>query len=716
VAFEFEALVGHLYVVGGRAISTQPPGTLIEVAPRKAARGREIDTFFVLVLPGGDQPAPSAFYEQMAELAAEKYFNATGSVSGALRSVLGDLNDNLYEHNSSERRRYEARIICAVMRNTELYLARVGACVALYKNQRDLQPFPTSFDNDESLYTPPLGVQPVPDVKMANYQISTGARLLLGDAALADHEMPMLAGALGAANITAMLAALKGLMPVQMTLMGVEFVPPEVAVAVPVRPAESSRASAAAAPKPMPASTADPVAVPVAEVEPLAEVPRPRTRGLPLPVQAAAAAGARTLAQGADSANKLLERIAPAAQEGKKPLFNSPALSGAALFIPVLVVLLVFVLWVTGTGASEFDLCVQRAQETTTLARGIASTDVQGTISAWTAAAQVAAECQALRPDTPEESLAAISAEAQSIIDQLMVISRRDTAVVASFPQAGLTRGVLQAQDLYVLDDGNDQVYRITLNPDGLGMMPNTRQALAFMRRNVQLNEYQVGDLIDITWAEDGSGLSQPNVLVALDRAGLLIDCAPRFTDTCGAQQLLAVENWISPVAIAIWSGRLYVLDPGANQLWRYDPNGGAFANAPLEYFSGEGRPDIRTAVDFAIDSEGVVFILLASGQVLKFRGGDRLDFAFAGFPQGQPLSSAEAFFLNTNPLQPGLYIVSRASRAVYETLLGGTFVHNFRARNESYFESLSDVIVNNDQNVIYVLSGNSIFAFGRDG
>jgi hypothetical protein len=247
-------------------------------------------------------------------------------------------------------------------------------------------------------------------------------------------------------------------------------------------------------------------------------------------------------------------------------------------------------------------------------------------------------------------------------------------------------------------------------------MSPNSRQALAFMRRGVQLNEYQVGDLVDITWAEDGSGLTQSNVLVALDRAGLLIDCAPRFTDTCGAQQLQTVENWINPVAIAIWSGRLYVLDPGANQLWRYDPNAGAFANAAIEYFSGEGRPDIRTAVDFAIDSEGVVFILLENGSVLKFRGGDRLDFAFAGFPQGQPLTSANAFFLNTNPLRPGLYIVSRANQAIYETLLGGTFVNNYRSSNETYFESIADVVVNNDQNVVYTLSGNSIFAFLRDG
>ena len=239
MAFEYEALVGHLHIVGGRAINMTPPGSLIEVAPRKVARGRETDTFFTLVLPSGDQNAPAAFYTQMAEVAAEKYFDTTGSVSGALRSMLNSINENLYEHNNTERRRYEASIICAVLRSAELYLARVGSGVALYKQERNTQPFPTEFDNDEALYGPPLGVRPVPDVKMANYHVSTGARLLLADASLADHDMPQLVSALGTSDIAAVLGSIKNLVPIQLTVMGVEFVPPEVQVPVPVRPVES---------------------------------------------------------------------------------------------------------------------------------------------------------------------------------------------------------------------------------------------------------------------------------------------------------------------------------------------------------------------------------------------------------------------------------------------------------------------------------------------
>ncbi|MCA9902274.1 MAG: hypothetical protein KC547_00340 [Anaerolineae bacterium] len=712
MAFELEALVGHLYIVSGRAIKTAPPGALIEVAPRKAARGREADTFFTLVLPGGEETAPAAFYEQLAEFAAEKFFSASGSVTAALRSVFHSLNENLYEHNANESSHYEASIVIGVLRGMDLYLARVGSGVALLKHELQVQPFPGDFDNDEVLFAPPLGVQPVPVVKMANYHVSSGSRLLIGDAHLADLEMPQLVAALAADDIAGVLTVMKGFVPLQMTLMALEFVSPEVDTTIPVRAAETSRATASA--------TRPPASVQAAAAGTSSESEsegsrRLNQRGVPLPALEVAGAGARALAGGADSAVKLIDRLLPTPSPDKPRWFASPAAAGTAVVIPILVVMVVVIMWVSGTGASEFDQCVQRAEEAADIARNVASSDVQGTISAWSGAAALATECQRLRPDVPDDSLSAISAESQTIVDHLMVISRRQMSIVASFPQAGLTHAILQGQDLFVLDDGNDQVYRITLTPDGMGMEPNTRQALAYMRRNVQLDEYQVGDLIDITWAEDGSGFSQSNVIVALDSNGLVIDCPPRFSDTCRAQQLQSTENWIDPVAITVWNGRLYVLDPGANQLWRYDPNAGAFANAPIEYFSGEGRPDIRQAVDFSIDTEGVVYILLSYGTVVKFRGGDRLDFAFAGFPQGQALTSVNAFYLNTNPLQPGLYIVSREAHAVYETLLGGTFVHNFRAENEAYFDSIADVVYNNAEKVIYTLSGNSVFAFKRD-
>ena len=58
---ELEALVGYVFVVGGRAVSATPPGALVELPPRRHQRGREQDTFFTLVTAAGTPQAVGNF-------------------------------------------------------------------------------------------------------------------------------------------------------------------------------------------------------------------------------------------------------------------------------------------------------------------------------------------------------------------------------------------------------------------------------------------------------------------------------------------------------------------------------------------------------------------------------------------------------------------------------------------------------------------------------
>jgi hypothetical protein len=227
------------------------------------------------------------------------------------------------------------------------------------------------------------------------------------------------------------------------------------------------------------------------------------------------------------------------------------------------------------------------------------------------------------------------------------------------------------------------------------------------MRRNATVGEYRVGDIVDIAWSEDTTQI------IALDNQGLLISCSPRFLQSCEAEQLLAPERWVSPTAIMLWQGKLYVLDPGANQVWRYEPSGGSYATAPNEYFS-ENRPDIQAAVDFGIDDKGNIYILSNSGEITKWRGGSATPFAFVNFPSDPPISSADGLFLNSDPTDQRLYIVSRASRTIYETSLAGTFNASYRAFNEADFTLLSGVVADAGQGLIYVLSGNTVFVINK--
>ncbi|NWF67621.1 MAG: hypothetical protein HXY40_00905 [Chloroflexi bacterium] len=736
MSFDYESLVGQLYIVSGRALSVPPPGALVEVAPKKAARGREADTFFTLVLPSGDVVAPTRFYEGMAQLAADRYFASGGSVTAGLRSVFDTLNQNLVEHNQQSKRHYEASMLCAVLKGSDLYVAKVGSGVVLLLHENEMLTFPENLSDDDAVYRAPLGIHPMPDVRMSRYTIGGGSRMLLADASLADVEHEKLTRALAGkssiepvtaptaaagetaaisstptADIGMALVALKELLltslKANVTALGVEFVPPETPVPLNVREGESTRTLATTKTSEMPAVKLDPQ-------KRRSEQLNKAVDKLKEDAKSTLGAAALKTADSMDNAQKVFTHYFPEPDEQRKSLFSSPLAAAAVVLIPLLVVGLVVVMWLGGTDQSEFDLCVNEALRGSNVARGIVSTDRTGMRAAWNAVLLQIEHCNTLRPGG-DATLNALRREGQTIIDALDQVDRREGIVIASFQGATLSTIVLQGLDLYALDNANNLVYRVQLNSDGRSAVPNSLTPISDMRQGAAVSGIQVGDIIDIAWAEDAGGSSSGRVITAVDRNGTIVSCPARFLLQCTATRLLGVENWSNPVAIVIWQGRLYVLDTGASQIWRYDPSGGVYASPASEYFSGQSRPPMQLAIDFDIDSNGAVYMLLSDGTVMRFRRGEREDFGFAAFPDGQNFTTANAMFLNPNPMANVLFIVNASTRTVYETSLAGTFFHSYRTFDESQFAALSSVVADTSLGMIYLASGNTIFGIVRD-
>jgi hypothetical protein len=704
MAFDFEALVGHIYIVGGRTLSTQPPGMLVEVAPRKAARGRELDTVFVMASPSGDITAPAAFYDEMANQVAERYFNSTGSVTAGLRTAMNAINESLVEHNSSGKRHYEANLLCAVLKDTEVFLSRVGAGVALYHHNSELFQFPTDFSNEVALFGPPLGVQPVPDIKMTKYVVSQGSRLMLGDNRLVDLDLERMNAALCAAEITDVLAGFKEITPTQLSAMAVEFVPPESPSPASVK---DTRASSRP-PSPIAMSTQPVVGSEAAA--PLANT-RSRRGGGVFSARLKVLAGSASLfvARLLGGLNHLLDRILPPPPEGKTSWFRTSTAAVIAVLVPVVIVGGVVVLGLGNTEATEFELCFVQANKTADVARSINTGDRNGILAAWNAVISKVNECNDIRAgDLTDPALASLILEAQTVVDGLFQVARRQATLIQSFPNAELTRLVLHGVDLYVLDSQNQLVYRIPLNGDGRSPAGSS-QPIPAMRFGSVLSQYRVDKLIDIAWSEDSTQI------VALDKSGLLIACSPRFLQDCQVQKLLRAESWQNPIKMTFWQGRLYLLDPGANQVWRYDSSGGSFASSPIEYFAGDSRPQIQNTVGFGITEDGgVVHIIGADGLITKWNSGKQIAFTYAGFPEGQQLTSADSLFLNSDPIGQALYIVDRATRTIIETTLSGSWIASYQVFNVDDFARLNNAVGDANQQVIYALSGNSVFVIEK--
>jgi hypothetical protein len=716
MAFELEALVGHLFVVGGRTIKTTPPGALCEVAPKKAARGRELDTFFTLVLPAGNV-APNTFYEQMALMAAERYFSNTGSVTSALRDVFNTLNSNLFEHNASGRKRYEAHMIAAVMRGKDLYVARAGAASLILRHNAETKTIPDSLSDDAKLYKPTLGVQPIPEVEMSRLLLDNGTRMLLADATVREIAPDKLTQALVGANLESVLDDLKLLVTLQIQMMAVEFVPPEVPVTVPAVVGQSSAvllAEIAAAR----AKTATQQSEAVAEEEAEAPVPVPRARRetprdrLKERSKTGLVTVARSTGTSFTRIGMLAAKLFGTDENAGRRRRNATLIAVAVILIPTVIIGVVMLSWVANVGQTAYEECVVRASDAYNTARTMPTENRNSVLSAWDITLRIVQECKDLRPEFVDSNLTTIEDEALVSIDGLSNITRRDTTLLWTAPSGGNLREIVtEGLTIYALDSNSSVVYRLQLSEDGLSVIDQP-QPLTFMSAGQRLEGITIGRLVGI--ASDGTDI------VALDETGKLISCFPLSINDCQIQQLQGWENIQNPIRIELWEGRLYVLDIGAAQVWRFAPIGNTndFSNAPTEIYSGTVRPaNLDQAVDFAVGSgsmQGSIFVLYADGTMTRHFGSEDLGFSFSGFPDTlapPEIATTQAMFLNDSVIRTGFYLVSRPTSTIYSTTAAGTFQAAYRVSDERLFERLNDVAVDAEEGLMYAASGNIILA-----
>ena len=699
MAFELEALVGHLYIVGGRVINVNPPGSLVEVAPTTAAQGREGDTFFVLIVPSGSI-APTTFYQQLAQLAAERYFSMSGSVTLALRAMFQQINRNLYEHNlehvEAAGQQFESSMIAAVLHEDDIYVARVGPVVSVLQTAGLTLTFPEDLSDDEPLFSVPLGLLQEPEISMVRYGVNAGSRLVLSDGNLADIPGERLTSIMLENSIENVLAGLRRTIKIQSQLMLVELVPPEYEGTVLAAPGESSMEVS---------SRLGEARMQMASETEQWQLPRRGDLGSLLRWGLA-----RLASQAAGvlfSLGALFQRFFPLPATAPTRRASSGTLILTVLLIPLIIAGMVVLSWVSNLGETEFEQCLGRLQETASLARSIDSGNRRSLTSAWNAALQVAEACEDMRPN--DAVVADMLLEAQTLIDTINNVKRREAVPLINFEDASISRMRIQGTDLFALDGRNDQVYHIRLSDDG--KQPLQDEPVAKMRLGANHQGFTIGQITDIAF-DDHSG-----DLAMLDENGTLLRCAPQFLFTCDAQRVLESESWKQPSALTIWDRKLYILDSEEGQIWRYDPSGGSYVSAPREYFAGSARPNLRDVVDFTISADGHLYLLYADGVMKRYFGGNEVAFTFSGFNEGSEPGNTltDGFYLNDSPIAPGIFLISKGARAIFETTAAGTFMDSYQAFDQDKLELMSAVAAYPEQNILYVASGNTIFLITMD-
>jgi hypothetical protein len=830
MAVDVQAWVGHLLVVGGRAVRVPPPGALAESAPKRAARVREGDTFFILVTAEAEARVSAAVFQEMAQLGADIYFGSSGTITSGLRDVLTALHQTLLDQ-PAERPALHA--LALVLRGEDLYAARCGRTFAALRQGDSLTCFPGQRSDPLVMNLPPLGSGPAPELQLGRFNVAPGQTLLIADASLIDSDDEALLTALNGSTIPAVLDQIKTLAAVQTAVSVLCFAAPgapDPGGSLPQpgpRPprAPLSRSSKPAAPAPVPASPAaipapvppvvhppapaaaasavpsvPPIPVvttaPPAQIEKTAEPPIPdRPAALEAPaapstplvieklpdaatpvaepaivppfsldepppppgssvpfvpetpedeaesepavprgpsaLERARIAARRTLRDAlrmtlaaligaVDFLTRTLNNLLPQpGQDGKQGIPTNVAVA-MAILIPVVIVVVVLGLTLSGYDRSDFETYLERAQAAHNEAKKLSGENCQNVAvrPLWTEALRLAELAADYRPNDP--NVLTIKADAQNYLDCYDNVTRRDLTLLHEFSKdADLVGPVVHdGVDLYVLDRKRSAVYHDTLTPAGNSL--TTRDDNPIIRRDQAVGPYAVGDLFDIEWLVSG-GTVHDNVLVAIDRSGILVAYSPTFFTS--AQQLIIDGRWLNPAAIAIFRSNLYVLDTGANQIWRYVPPAGvdAYNAAPEEYFNSGVLPDLSQAVDFGISDQGAVFVIFKDGVVRQYRRNiqgiaEELPFNYNNNPPGS-FSSGTGLFVYNDPAAASLLLLDTTNQTIYETTWAGRYQAGYRARNlPEVFGDLRGIYADAvERNNVYVIAGNKLYHFNRN-
>lgn len=823
--YKLEALVGHLFISGGRTLQSSPPGTLVKLPPRRAHRSREDDTLFILITVAGRKPMPTELYNELAKIGADKYFQSRVGVTGALRDAVSVINERLYGTD------FRAGALLLVKRTSDVYVGRAGTTLCAIRGRDGYQTFP---GDPELLNILPLGSRSEPTVEFSRFDLNPNDVFVLGDAGFAAITDNVLQACISRGNVEQVLDQLESVVTKEATATVIQFVLPEGVVPdedyddygavdsyvppmeenLPGRPLGNNTATARTpqnttdvlvetAPEPRPIleqaqvapeieaepdsesvlveePIADPLAPPV-DVPPLSysdnqtfgpesaapadnipiqaqeathtedsesvpEIPEKQAPAEPKPAPTqlprlkerrqarreakstsksdnkSKQAGRNMVAKGlrttGRSINSVLNRLLP------EPAEDAPQMSlmiplnivaVIAIFIPAIIAVVVIGFSVSNEGATQFEKLRKEAivaHEEAVEYSEISAADQKTARQLWQITLSQSAAALREKPDSQE--MIDIYREAQQKLDTYDRARRVDVTILREFEENADLRGpIVAVSDVYTLDRNRSQVYQDTLSEDGTAILRSNSQAVIY--RGMPASNYIVSNLIDVEWT-DGLGAVDTNALIALDENGLLISYSPVYPPA-NALQLVKPPDWRRPVAIARWGNNLYVLDAGANQIWRYQPVDRYYSEAPSEYFTDE-RPDLSSAVDFAIDEQGAIYILFSDGQINKYVGGEKEKFAYFEEPI-DGIKGSRALFVDNNPISYALYIASQENEALYQVSLGGRVNYGFRPSTSPLdaFRDITGVFVDTSRNTkhIYVLSGTEMYYLNGD-
>ena len=162
--------------------------------------------------------------------------------------------------------------------------------------------------------------------------------------------------------------------------------------------------------------------------------------------------------------------------------------------------------------------------------------------------------------------------------------------------------------------------------------------------------------------------------------------------------------------AAELYDNKIYVLDVGAGQIWRFylSPQNASDGLVKADSYFRSSYGPLKTGIDIGID--GAIYILQNNGAVLKYFNQQQQPLALAGYPDnfGQPVALALS---GVDASAGSLLIADAASGSIIEFTKAGAFVRQFRGAADD-FKGAQDISLDATTNTLYVATNDKLLGF----
>jgi hypothetical protein len=574
-----EADIGTLNIAGGNSVVAEPPGTLAQSAPRRAARGRSHDLLFLSL---GVDSSTAHRVDQLAQIATKAFFGTPGSVTSALRQAAVAVNQAVLDEALA------VPFIAGALRNRDLYVAQCGpGQLALVRSGTVQRSIPVEGTSRS------LGSSLAPLIHFAHLEVKAGDLILASTADPSAWSDTSLAGlsdlALSPALDRLASDTSQDLTGVLLRVPGASTAQPAPAKRTVPRTTEQLPHRAAEPRTDLGASDAD-------------DQLRRRASDW--------VSRGRSVLSGAWRAFlEVMLRLAPGLVEAPRMGEFSPnILAFTAAAVPVLVVGISSIIYFSKGRAEQFESYLAQAHSAAASAQ--LSSDSEAARPDWVLASQWLDLAESYRQTDQSTDLRRQVNEALDALD-LVVRLEFAPAISGGFgPQAEIVAVAATASDLYAYDSGTETIWHAWST--GRGYEIDSQFECLTGEESIP----GFGLPVSIVVQPEPGALGTEGV-VALDADGTLLYCAPGTQPLTG--QLAPPDvGWGLLQAIDVFGDRLYVLDPEKNAVWIYDAADGLFSGSPALYFVEE-VPELGTAIDLALAQDELI-ILYGDGAIDRCR------------------------------------------------------------------------------------------------